>query len=88
MHTVSTRVPDLLVAEVARQQELDRRAHQILTREAGQRLHVMVREHDPAVGVRDDQALRGRLQQRAGLDQASQPGERRIVGARDLFDLR
>ena len=50
--------------------------------------HVVVREHDPAVGVGDDQALRGGLQQGARLDQASQPSERGVVGARDLFDLR
>ena len=79
---------DLAVEDVAREQEADGLAHQVITREAGQRLRVVVREHDPAVIVGDHQALGRGLQQRARLDQASQPSERRIVGVRDLFDLR
>ena len=73
------------IADVAREQQVDRPADEIVAGEAGQRLHVMVREDDPAVGVRDHQALGRRLQQRAGLDQASKPGERGIVArARSL----
>ena len=57
--------PGGLLARIRLDEPVDGPVDELVPREARQRLGVVVREHDPAVGVRHYQAFRGGLQQRA-----------------------
>jgi hypothetical protein len=59
--------------DVARDQQLDRAADELSSHEAGELLDLVVRVQDAAVGAYHEEAFRGGVEQRAGLDQAGEP---------------
>lgn len=63
---VSGSVLEVPGAQALRDQFLDRPSHQLARRIAGDRLDLIVDEHDPARQVGDDDRIRGRLEELLG----------------------